>query len=79
MLGLYAALGVLLFVYFVSLILRGPNQSVTLVDGWGVAAFEVAASALCIGRALSSRRRIVPLMLGFGILSWSIGDTVLHS
>ena len=77
MLGLYAALGVLLFVYFVSLILRGPNQSVTLVDGWGVAAFEVAASALCIGRALSSRRRIVPLMLGFGILSWSIGDTVL--
>jgi len=50
---------------------------VTLVDGWGVAAFEIAASVLCIGRALKSRRRIVPLMLGFGVLSWSIGDTVL--
>ena len=77
MLSLYAALAVLLFGYFVSLLVRGPNQSVALVDGWGVAAFEVAASALCIGRALTSRRRIVPLMLGFGILSWSIGDTVL--
>jgi diguanylate cyclase len=76
-LSLYAALGVLLFAYFVSLMVRGTNQSVALVDGWGVAAFEVAASVLCIGRALNSRRRIVPLMLGFGILSWSIGDTVL--
>ena len=77
MLNVYAALGILLVVYFVSLMARGPNQSMALVDGWGVAAFEVAASVLCIGRALSSRRRIVPLMLGFGILSWSIGDTVL--
>ena len=77
MLTLYAALGVLLLTYFVSLIVRGPGQSVALIDGWGVAAFEIAASVLCIGRALSSRRRIVPLMLGFGVLSWSIGDTVL--
>jgi diguanylate cyclase len=76
-LSLYAALGGLLFVYFVSLMVRGPGQSVALVDGWGVAAFEVAASVLCIWRAFNSRRRIVPLMLGFGILSWSIGDTVL--
>ena len=77
MLSLYAGLAVLLLGYFVSLLVRGPNQSVALVDGWGVAAFEVAASALCIGRALTSRRRTIPLMLGFGILSWSIGDTVL--
>ncbi|MEA2637954.1 MAG: hypothetical protein QOE18_1011, partial [Chloroflexota bacterium] len=77
MLGLYAGLGVLVLAYFVSLLVRGPDQSVPLIDGWGVAAFEVAASVLCIGRALRSRRRIVPLMLGFGILSWSIGDTIL--
>jgi diguanylate cyclase len=76
-LSIYAALAVLLFAYFVSLLLRGPNQSVAFIDGWGVAAFEVAASVLCIGRALTSRRRLVPLMLGFGILSWSIGDTIL--
>jgi diguanylate cyclase len=76
-LSLYAALAVLLSAYFVSLLVRGPGQSVPLIDGWGVAAFEVTASVLCIGRALTSRRRIVPLMLGFGILSWSIGDTIL--
>ena len=73
----YAALAVLLVAYFVSLIVRAPDQSVPLVDGWGVAAFEVVASALCLVRALGSRRRTIPLMLGLGILSWSIGDTVL--
>lgn len=77
MLGVYALMGMLLFAYLVSLILRGPNQSVEGIDGWGVAAFEVAASALCIWRAIGSRRRAVPLMLGVGILSWSIGDTIL--
>jgi diguanylate cyclase len=73
----YGVMGVLLLAYFVSLIVRGPSQSVAIVDGWGVAAFEVVASALCIWRALGSRRRTIPLMLGLGILSWSIGDTVL--
>jgi diguanylate cyclase (GGDEF)-like protein len=68
----------LLVTYFASLILRGPNQSVALVDGWLVAAFELVASALCISRALGSRRgRAIPLMLGLGVLSWSIGDTLL--
>jgi diguanylate cyclase (GGDEF)-like protein len=68
----------LLVTYFASLILRGPNQSVALVDGWLVAAFELVASALCISRAFGSRRgRAIPLMLGLGVLSWSIGDTLL--
>ena len=73
----YAGLGVLLLAYFVWLTVRAPNQSSEVVDGWGVGAFEVVVSALCILRALSSRRRAVPLILGLGILSWSIGDTVL--
>lgn len=75
--GLYAGLGVVLVAYFVSLIVRGPNQSVAGLDGWGVAAFEVLVSGLCIWRAIGSRRRAVPLMLGLGILSWSIGDAIL--
>ena len=75
--GAYAALGILLLAYFISLITRGPAQSVPLIDSWGVAAFEVVVSALCIWRAVGSRRKIVPLLLGLGILSWSIGDTVL--
>jgi diguanylate cyclase (GGDEF)-like protein len=75
--AVYAALAVLLVAYGLSLIIRQPDQSNALVDGWGVGAFEVLTSALCIWRALGSRRRVVPLMLGLGILSWSIGDTVL--
>src|SRR5450759_2998474 len=70
----YAALGALLLAYFASLIVRGPGQSVTFVDGWLVAGFEVVASVLCISRAFGSRRRAIPLLLGLGVLSWSIGD-----
>jgi diguanylate cyclase (GGDEF)-like protein len=74
---LYTALAVLLLAYCLSLIIRQPDQSNPYVDGWGVAAFELLTSALCIWRAVGSRRRVVPLMLGIGILSWSIGDTIL--
>ena len=77
--AVYVALGTVLAVYFVSLLLRGPSQQVTIVDGWGVAAFEFVASILCLWRAFASRRRTIPLLLGLGILSWSIGDAVLAS
>ena len=74
----FGVMGALLVTYFASLILRGPDQDVAFVDGWLVAAFEIAASALCISRAFGSRRgRAVPLTLGLGVLSWSIGDTLL--
>jgi diguanylate cyclase (GGDEF)-like protein len=73
------ALGAVLAVYFVSLLIRGPSQQVNLIDGWGVAAFEFVASSLCLWRAVASRRRTIPLLLGLGILSWSIGDAVLAS
>ncbi len=74
---LYTALAVLLVAYCVSLIVRQPDQSNPYVDGWGVAAFELVTSGLCIWRAVTSRRQVVPLLLGLGILSWSIGDTIL--
>jgi diguanylate cyclase (GGDEF)-like protein len=70
-------LAVLLAAYLVSLLVRSPTQSIPLLDGWGVAAFELVASSLCIWRALTSRRRTVPLLLGFGILAWTLGDAVL--
>ncbi|MEO8897616.1 MAG: bifunctional diguanylate cyclase/phosphodiesterase [Candidatus Dormibacter sp.] len=73
----YAVLGLVLAAYLVSLLLRDPTQSIHLVDGWGVAAFEVVASALCLWRAATSRRRAVPLLLGIGILFWSLGDAAL--
>jgi diguanylate cyclase (GGDEF)-like protein len=43
-----------------------------------VASFEVLASLLCFARALVIRRgRVIPLVLGLALLSWSIGDMVL--
>jgi diguanylate cyclase (GGDEF)-like protein len=73
----YAGLGLILAAYLVSLVVRGPTQSIPLVDGWGVAAFEFVATALCLGRALTSSRRTVPILLGIGILCWTCGDAIL--
>lgn len=70
-------LGLVLAAYLISLLVRGPTQSIPLVDGWGVAAFELLASSLCLGRALTARKRTVPLLLGFGILAWTLGDATL--
>ena len=53
--AVYGLLGSLLLAYFASLLLRGPNQSVQLVDGWLVGGFELVASTLCICRAFGSR------------------------
>jgi diguanylate cyclase (GGDEF)-like protein len=75
---LYATLALCLLAYVVSEIVRSNGQTSELVDGWGVAAFELTASILCIGRAAVARHgRALPLILGLGLLSWSIGDVVL--
>jgi diguanylate cyclase (GGDEF)-like protein len=76
--AVYATLAAVLIAYFVSLLVRGSDQSVDFVDGWLVAAFEIVASALCISRVLGRRRRrAIPLTLGLGVLSWSTGDLFL--
>jgi len=74
----YAVLGVLLVAYLVFLIQRGLGPSSTAVDGWGIDAFEVTASLLCIARGLIARRgRAAALFLGFGLLAWAVGDILL--
>jgi diguanylate cyclase (GGDEF)-like protein len=74
----YGVLGVCLLAYIVSQVIRDSNQASTLVDGWGVAAFELVASVLCLSRAAVARtQRLVPLILGLGLFSWSIGDVTL--
>ena len=74
----YGGLGILLLAYLSSEVVRRTGQSWPLVDNWGVAIFEIAASLLCIYRAVVVRRgRIIPLLLGLGLLSWSIGDVAL--
>jgi diguanylate cyclase (GGDEF)-like protein len=74
----YALMGALLVGYLVSLIVRGPDQSSTLVDGWLVDSFEMVTAALCIVRGLTHRPgRAVALTLGFGLVMWSLGDFTL--
>jgi diguanylate cyclase (GGDEF)-like protein len=74
----YALLGLLLIAYLGSEIFRASGQSWPWLDNWGVAAFETAASLLCITHAVVLRRgRAAIMVLGFGLLSWSIGDFVL--
>src|ERR1700686_4267386 len=71
----YALLGVFLVAYFISLLVRGPDQQWLWLDGWSVAAFEFAVSLICIYKGLARRPgRAMPLLLGFSLLSWSLGD-----
>jgi diguanylate cyclase len=74
----YGVIGVLLAAYLVFLIENPSHQYSTWLDGWGVDAVEILASALCLIRALGRRHgRAVPLVLGASLLSWSLGDVVL--
>ncbi|HXY43363.1 MAG TPA: bifunctional diguanylate cyclase/phosphodiesterase [Acidimicrobiales bacterium] len=74
----YGVLGLILLAYLGLLIQRGLGPTSTAIDGWGVDAFEVTASFLCIARGLQPRRgRAAALILGCGLLAWAVGDIVL--
>ncbi len=74
----YAALGTLLLAYIISVWVRNANQSWLWLDGWSLSCFELVMSLLCITKGLARRPgRVVPLLLGTSILSWTIGDFVL--
>src|SRR5579872_5626466 len=73
--ALYGLLALVLVGYFVKLILKATGDTTTLVDGWGVASFELISSLLVLARALARREdRAFGLFLGIGMCSWSIGD-----
>ncbi len=73
----FLILAVLLFGYFISLIVRGSENSLWL-DGWCVTGFEFVASVMCIYKGFAQRSaRAIPLFLGAAVLSWTIGDFVL--
>jgi diguanylate cyclase (GGDEF)-like protein len=74
----YGLLGILLASYVVSVIIRAPNLSSELLDGWSVAAVEIVASILCLLRGIARHSgRALAFTLGFGLLMWSLGDLAL--
>ncbi len=67
----YLAMGVLLLAYLGWLI---SGDSSTLVNGWGVSAFEILGASLCITGGLVRRTaRWVPIILGAALMAWALG------
>ena len=74
----YGVLAAMLLAYLGYLIARPISESSTLIDGWLLCAVEIVASGLCIARGVRRKSgRLVPLLLGASILSWSLGDVAL--
>ena len=74
----YGLLGVLVLGYLIVVIARPADASWAWLDNWAVAGFEIVVSCLCILRGFVVRRgRAAPIMLGLGLLAWSLGDLVL--
>lgn len=73
----YAAMGVLLLDYLALLISGVGTSSASSIGGWGVGAFELIASGLCIANGLLRKTaRSVPLVLGASLLAWTLGHMV---
>ncbi len=76
--AVYGCLALCLVAYLVYKFARSRSQPSSLIDGWGTAGFEVLVALMCIGRGLTVRRgRAIPLVLGTGLLLWSLGDVTL--
>jgi diguanylate cyclase len=72
---LYGLLSLLAAGYVVTQLL---NLNWDWVNGWGVDAFEIVVSGLCVLKVITIRRgRAIPLLLGLGLFCWAGGDIVL--
>jgi diguanylate cyclase (GGDEF)-like protein len=70
----YGVMGILLAGFLARLMFHEDHYW-PLVDGWGVAGFELIVSGLCLARGLVRRSgRTVALVLGAALLAWSMGD-----
>lgn len=75
---IFCVLGVVAVAYFISLLVRTPTQHWTWLDGWVVCAIEASASIICIVRGLDKNPgRVPPLVLGLGLMSWTLGDVFI--
>ena len=72
---LYGLLSLLAAAYVVTQLL---NLNWDWVNGWGVDAFEIVVSGLCVLKVITIRRgRAIPALLGLGLFCWAAGDIVL--
>lgn len=75
---IYAVLAVLLLAYLISLLVRRGTPQWIWLDGWCLTGLEFVASVLCIYKGFAQRTaRVIPLVLGFAVLSWTLGDFIL--
>jgi len=73
----FAVMGVGLTTYVLLLAFGGARYE-SRAEEWMVDGFELVACGLCLARALVPRPgRMAALILGLGLLSWSLGDVVL--
>jgi diguanylate cyclase len=74
----YTVMAGLLVAYLVRLAVGPAGQDSTLIDGWGVDAFELLAGVLCIagGRRTRPDSR-VPVALGASLICWGLGDVLI--
>ena len=73
----YVVAGVLLAAYVATLFVRRDGQMWPVLDNWCVDAFELVVASLALARSLVHRPgRAFALVLGLGLLTWAIGDTL---
>lgn len=74
----FSVLSVLFAAYVVVALVPNPGGGWwTFVNRWPLDGFEIIASGLCFARAIADRQdRWVALVLGSGLLAWSLGDIV---
>jgi diguanylate cyclase len=74
----FIVLSALLLAYLLSLIVRNANQQWLWLDGWALTSLELVAVVMCLAKGRERRPgRAVPLLLGLGLLCWTLGDFVL--
>ena len=73
----YLVLGAALIADVMTLLLRHNGQSWPFIDTWGVDSFELVVALAALARSIIPRPgRGFALVLGLGLLSWGIGDTL---
>ncbi len=74
----YVILALLLVSYTALRITESVGSYSTVIDGWGVDAFELVISGLCLAACLRRRSgSAVPIVLGIAMLCWSLGDVAV--